>query len=178
MDRLLVSEFGKEGMKAGHLIERLCMFLEDYSENKPIALDVLFIALSLLLDTSIEERLESLFELYENNGTISLHDLADLIGHLQLTCQLPVRVLTKEERTYPFNQYLLSEAEVILQKGIKEVAKQRKKDKTKELTDELKQLAELKQPSEVRSGTLKLTLTDLEDILLSRAVCVWGECNV
>jgi len=177
-----------DGLKAGHLFERLSFRLEEVEKKSDMK--TLFTALTMTLDNNIRDRMKLIFQIFTNSkkdDTLMTHQqLQEALQSLMSTYQLPTRTLTREITEYPFNRYIDSSPESLLRDAAEEILKQYKKDKTiKEGLDDTVVALKAHVASKDNNqqdildipNTPYWTLEDFENILYSRAVCVWGECN-
>ena len=122
-------------------------------------------------------------ELPESRQKLSEERLVALVDSLMRTCQVPVRVLTREYSQYPFNRYDRSTPEYVVGQSITQLVTKRKKDKAlegheMELKEEMGSVKALQTDEfhPVLSTQPCWNLKDFTDILKTKALCAWGEC--
>eukprot|EP00924_Labyrinthula_sp_SR-Ha-C_P015977 maker-scaffold_4-snap-gene-15.4-mRNA-1 protein AED:0.07 eAED:0.26 QI:0/0/0.5/1/1/1/2/64/294 len=162
-------------LQSRHLIERFVL-----SKADRVPLTHLFVATTLFLATDITQskevedeteakkkektkgelnnRIKLILQIFSTEEILETKRLAEVIAALRTSCQLPVRVLTTEVKEYPLNRYETSTDEEIVERALREVNKIRKKAKQDPLGNEI-------------------SFDDFKQLLLSRNICAWGECN-
>jgi len=138
-------------IQLGHLVDRVVIeILKKYGKNEdePLPLSLWLTTLSLALSSSVEERMEVLFEALEivGSGTpVTITQVEEMVSHLQDTCQLPADsqiVLTEEQ--YPTQKWVRGNArELVPWEG---------------------------------SMNEAIDLEAFRSILRTKSVCAWGEC--
>lgn len=151
--------------------EEISLIKEETNENdKHLPIDLLFTLLSLCLSDTVDNRIGIMFHsllqniqdsdvdtfLNENDvtkkrGFLSESEIVDMIGYLQLTCQLP-----------PSPQILLTEVKYPVQTYARGTPTQLMANAKKELN--------------IGGEDYKYSKDDFESILKSSHVCAWGEC--
>jgi len=191
---------GEQGtLKSQHLFERLALVLEAGVPNQMVSTEVLMTAITMTLDSDIEERVRTLFKVFTGSkadGTKMNNDqLQRVIDSLMLTNQLPIRCMTREINHYPYKIFEQSTSLFLAQRAVEQEVKRRKKAKTlgeheeeslAGLTSELKRADQLRDPESNKSNEdfVKIdmqkpewTIEDFNDLLHTRAICAWGECQ-
>jgi hypothetical protein len=97
-------------VELGHLLDRAVIAaLHDQGKPEDTQVPVTFLlaALSLSLNSSVEDRINVLFEAMRlKNGNVAYQDVRDMVGHLQDTCQLvPDAQVVQAEQKYPTQKY-------------------------------------------------------------------------
>jgi hypothetical protein len=138
-------------IQLGHLVDRVVAdLLTKYgkSEDDPFPLTLWLTTLSLALSSSIEERIEVLFEALEKSSSgspVTVKQVEEMVGHLQHTCQLPADTqIVATEVTFPTQQWVRGNAEQLV-------------------------------PWD-GSMTEPIDLDAFRSILRTKSVCAWGEC--
>jgi len=138
-------------IQLGHLIDRVVAeVLTKYGKNDddPLPLSLWLTTLSLPLSSSIDERMEVLFEALETlseGAPVTVRQVEEMVGHFQDTCQLPAETqIVATEDKFPTQQWVRgSAAELVPWEG---------------------------------SMTEPMDLDAFRSILRTRSVCAWGEC--
>ena len=138
-------------IQLGHLVDRVVAeLLTKYgkSDDDPLPLSLWLTTLSLALSSSIEERIEVLFEALEtlsSGSPVTVKQVEEMVGHFQDTCQLPAETqIVATEDTFPTQQWVRGNAaELVPWEG---------------------------------SMTESIDLDAFSSILRTRSVCAWGEC--
>lgn len=138
-------------IQLGHLVDRVVLeVLVKYqkSEADPFPLALWAATLSLSLNSSVDERMEVLFEALEKVGSgspVTVKEVEEVVGHLQDTCQLPpeTQIVPTTEK-FPTQQWVRgSPEELVPWDGSKN-----------EIVD----------------------FDAFQSILRTKSVCAWGEC--
>jgi hypothetical protein len=136
-------------VELGHLLDRTVISaLHDQGkpEDAEVPLTLLLAALSLALNSSVEDRITILFEAMRlKNGNVAYQDVRDMVGYLQDTCQLvPDAQVVEAETKYPTQKYKRGTAQQLIQwEGGSQDA---------------------------------MDVDAFAAILRSKSVCAWGEC--
>lgn len=181
------------------MFERLILTL-DKDENGLVSVEVLLLALSMVVESSVEDRVEGLFNAFtslqdksleDSRAKISEESLVLFVDSLLQTCQLPIKVLTREYSKFPyveFKTYKRVSAQHIVGKAIKETIAVRTKAKTLkgyelDLEPQMNTVQALETDKDPihplivsPNQTPTWDLEDFKDIVKSRALCAWGEC--
>jgi len=156
---IILNEIIPKRMKNGHYLDRV--ILNSYTSLvEKIPFDFLLVLLNMTLDCSPEERIQLLFEIYTpkilqgdintSNITISKQKVIRLVDLLQQTSQLvPESQIIEDDTKYPIQKYRKATSKEMLRKAQEEV--------------KLQELPEW-------------TCQNVEIILRSKNICVWGEC--
>jgi len=120
-------------LEAQHLFERLAISMEDSKERYPLV--TLLTAMSMCVESSIEDLVAVLFRVYTNSGKGAMktekllrhEDFVSCVEDLRITNQLPVRANIREISHYPFNEYERANAEYLVTRAVEEITKQRKR---------------------------------------------------
>lgn len=161
---------------APHLVERLLLTLPRGEEDGLVPLEVMLMVTSLGVSSPPSEIVETFFEIFADSldvddhagedRRISQQRLEKVLDALMQTCQLPSRCYVKEIKEYPLNEYELSNAEELGDRAITSMIANRKREKTLKGYEETAK----------EEGTT-WNKHDFNDLLMSNAVCVWGECH-
>lgn len=136
-------------VQLGHLLDRVAvevMEKQGKGADDPLPLVLWLTTLSLALNSSVEERIEVLYNVLQtSNSPVVVSQVQDLVGYLQDTCQLPPDTqIVPTETQYPAQQW---------QRGT---------------PDQLVPWDGSKNDP--------LDLESFSSILRSKSVCAWGEC--
>lgn len=136
-------------IQLGHLIDRVVtQVLNKYgkSADDPLPLSLWLTTLSLALSSSVDARIQALFEVMENlNSPVIFSQVEEMVGYLQDTCQLPPDTqIVPTETKYPTQKWARGTAEQLVPWD----------GSTKDVMD----------------------LDAFSSILRSKSVCAWGEC--
>lgn len=163
-------EYSGGKFKAEHLIERLIKSIKREPNSDVSNLDDLIIALTVILASEPKETLKHIFNAFakidENKEiqvkTISIERLSKIIDSFRSIFQIPVRVQTHEVHEYPFNSYTLADTSFMINEAKETVKKEREKEKIE------KDIKSIEQNN--------IDQHDFLDLMLSKNICVWGEC--
>lgn len=138
-------------IQLGHLVDRVVAeILTKYgqTEDDPLPLSLWLTTLALPLSSSVDERIDVIFEALEllNSGSpIMIKQVEDVVRNLQDTCQLPAETqIVPTEEQFPTQQWTRGSAEQLV-------------------------------PWE-RSATEHIDRDAFSAILRTKSVCAWGEC--
>jgi hypothetical protein len=136
-------------VQLGHLMDRVVTnVLDKYnkSADDPLPLSLWLTTLSLALYSSVDERIQVLFEVMEkSNSPVSFAQIEDIVGHLQDTCQLPPDTqIVPTETKYPVQTWERGTPDQLV-------------------------------PWEGAEDEV-IDLDAFRSILRSKSVCAWGEC--
>jgi hypothetical protein len=97
-------------VELGHLLDRAviaALHEQGKSEDAQVPLTFLLAALSLALNSSVEDRIHILFDATRlENGNVAYEDVRNMVGYLQDTCQLvPDAQVVQAEQKYPTQKY-------------------------------------------------------------------------
>ena len=178
-------------LQLGHYLDRVVLCTQP-EEGREVDVLVFLCALSLSLNSDVEERVAALLDAMlaltgggeggeEGEGKkIDRRALEKLLGGLVATAQVPAEVLVKPDKTkeYPFQSYEVASIEEIVDKAIvegKERHEKRVKD-AKKAGEELPGPPPLGGEEGGREGGGRLNLDELVQMLETKAICAWGEC--
>ncbi len=136
-------------IQLGHLVDRVVVkILEKYgaTADDPLPLALWLTTLSLTLHSSVEERIQVLYDVMEKvNSPVAFSQVEDLVGFLQDTCQLPPDTqIVPTETKYPAQEW---------ERGTPD---------------------QLVPWDGARNDAMDLEA--FSSILRSKSVCAWGEC--
>jgi len=97
-------------VQLGHLLDRVAAEIlakQGKSADDPLPLVLWLTTLSLALNSSVEERIEVLYNVMQtSNATVVVSQVQELVGYLQDTCQLPADTqIVPTETKYPAQQW-------------------------------------------------------------------------
>ena len=169
----LGGEFELNGkFKAEHLVERLVKSIKVNQRDSTAVADIddLIIALTSVLATEPKETLNHVFNAFASSNAkdvkdavLKIEQLPKIVDSFRAIYQIPVRVQTHEIQEYPFNKYILAETDKLIKDATETVKKEREKDKIERGIKNIEQ------------G--HMDEHDFVDLMLSKNICVWGECN-
>lgn len=169
-------------IQLGHLLDRLALKIvqqrqkdssaaaTDNEDDDKLDLDLLLTILSLAMHSTVQERVDILFQIMTSSSShqqINNNDAKDefasetnmmrMIDHLQKTCQLvsDAQILETKGDKYPTQKYHVA------------------------TSDEMIALAKESQKDKISQQALEQQQWDCHDfhiLLRSKAVCPWGEC--
>ena len=168
----------------GHLLDRVIFSAKDYfdkddensewrvniksfmDENNEIPIAFLLTVYSLALNSSVDQRIELLYEVMKHdtvirtgndyqNGQLDAESTKRLISYLQISCQLPTetQVIEKPNSKYPIQQYIRASAEDLFDRASEDIIDKHTSESNK-----------------------VFSLEEFSNILCAPSVCAWGEC--
>ncbi len=157
--------------KTEHLIERLVKSIKVSQKDSVLVadLDDLIIAFTSVLATEPKDTLRHIFNAFassngkDTDAVLKIEQLPKIVNSFRAIYQIPVRVQTHEIHEYPFNKYVLAETDRLIKDATETVKKEREKDKIERGIKNIEQ------------GYMDEH--DFIDLMLSKNICVWGECN-
>jgi len=148
------------GLKASHIFDRLEMALGGKAD-----LDTALCAVSIAVLEDPTDLINALFPvLKDREGDVMSYDkFVEVVTMLDKTNQLPVRVLVKMTKEYPFNKYTRASPQEIADRSLLSLSPNGAKEKEPDKFIQERK----KQP---------LSQEDFLNLLLSTDLCVWGAC--
>jgi len=164
LDKFCLEQLGGEYQAMGafrnrHILERL-----EKVAGSEVDINLAVCILSLTVEAEPTELIRTLFSLLKENAdeTMSYEKYSEIVKMLELTNQLPVRVLVKSETDYPFNKLSRATPEDLAEESLSIL-----NAKPKEVDTETFIASKRKEP---------LSQEEFVSLLMSNSLCIWGAC--